>query len=268
MFTQLGAILTGNSILFAPFAFIFGAVIGSFLNVCIHRIPKGLSIVYPPSRCPGCGSAIAFYDNIPIVSYLFLLGRCRNCKNPISAKYPLVEALTGAFAALVFLRFGFTPELFAYFALTSMLIVITFIDLELQIIPNIITIPGIFAGFIASLFLNEPGVTGSVIGILVGGGLLFGIAAAYMLLTGKEGMGGGDIKMLAMIGAFLGWKGVIVTLLAGSFFGALIGGAFMLISGKGRRNPIPFGPFLAAGALIHLFYGLQIIDWYIQKAVG
>ncbi|MEK7773890.1 MAG: prepilin peptidase, partial [Deltaproteobacteria bacterium] len=182
--------------------FVFGVAVGSFLNVCIYRIPSGISIVSPPSRCPACLKHIAFYDNIPIISYIVLMGRCRRCKSPVSARYPAVEAVTGLFAAALFLRFALTTEFFIYFAFVSAMIVITFIDVDHQIIPDVISLPGIPLGLVASFFLPSVGVADSLIGTVSGGGLLFGIAAAYYYLTGKEGMGGGDIKLLAMIGAF------------------------------------------------------------------
>lgn len=253
-------------ILIVPF--LFGAAIGSFLNVCIYRVPLGLSIVSPPSACPGCGKKIAFYDNIPILSYLLLGGRCRGCGSKISARYPLIEAATGLLASALVYKFGLGPELFVYFVFASALIVITFIDLKYQIIPDVISLPGIALGFAASFVTSEPGVVNSIIGILIGGGLLYAIASAYYLVTKHEGMGGGDIKMLAMIGAFTGWKGVLVTILAGSFSGALIGGALMLFSGKGSRHAIPFGPFLALGALLYLFFGEAAVGWYVTTVIG
>lgn len=260
--------MSETDIILALIVFLFGAVIGSFLNVCIHRIPRGLSIASPPSRCPRCERRIPFYDNIPIISYILLKGRCRSCAEPFSALYPFVEASTGVFAVLLFLKFSLTPEFFVYSVFVASLIVITFIDLELQIIPDVISLPGIIVGFAASFFLVSPGVWGSAIGIGIGAGILLGIAAAYMLVAGKEGMGMGDVKMLAMIGAFLGWQGVILTLLAGSLFGALIGGGLMYFKGKGSGHAIPFGPFLALGALLHLFLGPEIISWYIGMVVG
>ncbi|MBI5642965.1 MAG: prepilin peptidase [Deltaproteobacteria bacterium] len=247
--------------------FIFGAVVGSFLNVCIYRIPLGISVVSPPSRCPSCGTSIPFYYNVPIFGYVILRGRCASCKTPLSVKYPLVEALTGALAALLFLKYQITPALFIYFAFLSALVVVTFIDLKYQIIPDVISLPGVIIGLLLSYFLPV-GIIDSLIGILLGGGTLFGIAAAYLLLAKTEGMGGGDIKLLAMIGAFLGWKGVIVTLLLGSFMGAFIGMGYILFAGKGSRFPIPFGPFLACGALVHLFFGDALINWYIIRATG
>lgn len=253
-------------ILIVPF--LFGAAIGSFLNVCIHRVPLGLSIISPPSACPGCGRNIAFYDNIPILSYIVLGGKCRGCGSRISARYPLVEAATGLLASALFYKFGPGIELFVYFIFASTLIVITFIDLKYQIIPDVISLPGIALGFAASFVTSAPGVVDSLIGLLIGGGLLYAIATAYYLVTRHEGMGGGDIKMLAMIGAFTGWKGVLVTVLAGSFSGALIGGALMLFSGKGSRHAIPFGPFLALGALLYVFFGEEAVGWYIMTVVG
>lgn len=241
--------------------FIFGSMVGSFLNVCIHRLPEGKSIVFPPSSCPHCNAVIAFYDNIPIISYLILFGRCRQCKSPISPRYPLVEFLTGLFAVILLKTFGFSIELLLYFVFAASLIVITFIDLQHQIIPDMISLPGIVVGFLVSYFLPH-GFINSAIGILVGGGSLFLIAFGYHFITGREGMGGGDIKLLAMIGAFLGWKGVIITIFIGSFIGAVIGTALMLAKGKDTKYAIPFGPFLAMGAMISLFFGDMLINWY------
>lgn len=248
--------------------FIFGAAIGSFLNVCIYRIPLGISIVRPPSACPSCGHRIPFYYNVPVLGYIILGGRCSSCSARFSARYPFIEALTGAAAALLFYLHALTPEFFVYFAFAAALIVITFIDLDHKLIPDVISIPGIAAGFGASFFLPEPGVVNSLIGLVAGGGVLLAVAMGYYLLTGSEGMGGGDIKLLAMIGAFLGWKGVIVTLLAGSLTGAVLGVVFMAAYGKNTKYALPFGPFLAAGALLHLFYGAELIDWYLTGVVG
>lgn len=258
--------MTDISSLFLPF--VFGAVVGSFLNVCIYRIPAGVSIVSPPSRCPACSKRIAFYDNIPIISYIVLMGRCRRCGSAVSARYPVVEAITGIFASALFFKFGLTPGFFIYSVFIAALIVITFIDIDHQIIPDVISLPGIPLGIISSFFLPSVGVADSVIGAIAGGGLLFGIAAAYYYSTGKEGMGGGDVKLLAMIGAFTGWRGVLMTVLAGSVSGAVLGGALMLLRGKGGKHPIPFGPFLAAGAAVYVFAGEALIEWYISRAMG
>ncbi|MBI5886026.1 MAG: prepilin peptidase [Deltaproteobacteria bacterium] len=259
-------LLYDNIILIIPF--LFGAVVGSFLNVCIYRIPAGLSVVSPASRCSSCGAGVAFYDNIPILSYIILRGRCRACRAPFSVQYPFVEALTGGFAALIFHLYGPSPEFFVYFVFTAALIVITFIDLEHRIIPDVISLPGIPIGFAASFFIASPGWMNSAIGAVLGGGFLLIVSVGYYLLAKRSGMGGGDIKLLAMIGAFLGWKGVVVTVLLSSFVGAVIGGALMVIAGKKSRYAIPFGPFLAFGALVYLFIGDILIEWYLRFAFG
>lgn len=258
--------MTDKIILAVPF--IFGTVVGSFLNVCIYRIPARISIVSPSSRCPLCKRHIPFYLNIPLLSYIMLGGRCRYCRVPISLQYPFVEALTGFFAAVLFLRFQLTAEFFAYFIFLSSLIVITFIDLRHKIIPDVISIPGVVLGFALSFFLPAPGILNSFTGIVLGGGILVGIAAAYYFFSGKEGMGGGDIKLLAMIGAFLGWEGVLFTLFTASCIGAVLGLAAVVILGKGSKYALPFGPFLALGAVLYLFYGKDIIGWYILRISG
>ncbi|MBI5233860.1 MAG: prepilin peptidase [Deltaproteobacteria bacterium] len=235
--------------------FAIGAALGSFLNVCILRIPEGRSIVYPPSNCPACNAVIRFYDNIPIVSYILLSARCRQCLSPISAQYPLVEAITAALTLFLYAKFGLSIALFINLVFVLALIVITFIDLRLQIIPDVISIPGIISGFLFSFFTRTPGVAGSLLGIIIGGGILLVIAFLYFKLCSREGMGGGDIKLLAMIGAFVGWKGVLFVLFTASLTGAFIGSLFLFFSGSGRDNPIPFGPFLAIGALIYVFAG-------------
>lgn len=254
-----------NFFLIIPF--LFGAVVGSFLNVCIYRIPIGVSIVSPPSSCPNCGSRVPFYYNVPILSYIVLGGKCSSCRAPFSVRYPIVEALTGVFAVFTFLRFGPSLDSLIYFVFVSALIVITFIDLDLKIIPDVISLPGIVLGFAASFVLSEVTVLESAIGLLFGGGILYLIAFGYHLLTGHDGMGGGDIKLLAMIGAFLGWKGVILTLLLSSFGGAIVGGVLMYACGKNSKYAIPYGPFLALGAVMHLFFGERLISWYIYRLV-
>lgn len=258
--------MSDNLILILPF--LFGAVVGSFLNVCIYRIPIGMSIISPPSSCPNCSSRVPFYYNVPILGYIVLGGKCSSCRAPFSARYPVVEVMAGLFAVFTFMRFGPSYDALIYFAFISALIVITFIDLDLQIIPDVISLPGIVLGFAASFVLFDVTVLESAIGLLFGGGILFLIAFGYHLLTGHEGMGGGDIKLLAMIGAFLGWKGVILTLLLSSFAGALIGGVLMYAFGKGSKYAIPYGPFLALGAVLHLFFGERLIGWYIMRASG
>ncbi|MCL5023818.1 MAG: prepilin peptidase [Nitrospirae bacterium] len=253
---------------YAVITFLFGSVIGSFLNVCIYRLPRNLSLVLPSSRCPSCGVPIKPYDNIPIVSYLVLGGRCRNCKARISFRYPFVEALNALLYVLVLWRFGLgwhTPALFAF---CSAMIVITFIDLDFQIIPDSITLPGVAIGLAAgSLVLPDPfdgtaalGFSQALFGLL-SGGLLFYLIA----VLSRGGMGGGDIKMMAMVGAFLGWKAILLTTFAGSLLGSVIGVFLMIFKGKGRKTKIPFGPFLAAGAVVSLFFGQEIAALYLHR---
>ena len=245
------------------FIFFFGCCVGSFLNVCIHRLPQNLSVAYPRSFCPRCRNPIRAYDNIPVLSYLFLRGRCRDCGERISWRYPLVEALTGGFALALFLRFGLSLSFFSFFAFVAAMVVITFIDLDHRIIPDVISLPGIGIGFFLSFFQPSISVLDSLIGLVAGGGTLFVVAWAYETITKREGMGGGDVKLLAMIGAWLGWKAVLFTLFFASLSGTLIGGGAMLIQRQGRHYAIPFGPFLAFSAVAYLFFGLQLIDWYL-----
>ncbi len=251
-----------SSFLISGYVLIIGMCIGSFLNVCIYRLPEGTSIVRPPSACPRCGTAIRWYDNIPVISYLLLRGRCRGCQATISIRYPIVELLTGLFAMITWLQFGPNPATAIYFLFIAALLVITFIDIDHRIIPDVISLPGIPIGFAASFLLPDLAWTDALIGIAAGGGILLSIAWGYHFLTGKEGMGGGDIKLLAMIGAFLGWKGVLFTVMASSFIGTVVGVIMMVRARKGMKMALPFGPFLSIGAIVYLFFGPQIIGWY------
>jgi leader peptidase (prepilin peptidase)/N-methyltransferase len=244
-------------------AFIFGACIGSFLNVCIYRIPAGKSIVYPPSACPRCGYRIRFYDNIPILSYLLLRGRCRRCRTPIPLRYPLVEALTGAAALALFMKYGLSWATGVYFLFAALLLVITFIDIDHQIIPDRLSLPGIPLFFGLGFLLPFITWQDALIGILVGGGILYAVAVGYQLATGRDGMGGGDIKLLAMIGALIGWQGIFFTIFFSSLAGAMVGLALALPAGGSLRRRLPFGPFLAAGAIGYVFYGPELIQWYL-----
>jgi leader peptidase (prepilin peptidase)/N-methyltransferase len=242
---------------------ILGAMVGSFLNVCIFRLPKEESIVWPGSHCPHCNHPIKFYDNIPLVSY-FLLGRkCRYCEGSISFQYPLIEGITALSSFFLFVRFGPSLSYLIYFAFVAALIVITVIDLYHQIVPDAISLPGIGIGLLTS-FVN-PHITflHSLIGVILGGGSLFLVATLYQWLFRREGMGGGDVKLLAMIGAFLGWKAVILTILSSSFIGSVMGIILMILKGKNLKYAIPFGPFLSLGAVIALFYGESLIRWYL-----
>jgi leader peptidase (prepilin peptidase) / N-methyltransferase len=250
--------------LFYFFVFLFGAAVGSFLNVCIYRLPRSQSIVFPASACPDCGNRIAPYDNIPIVSFLLLRGKCRSCKGRISWKYPAVELINGLLTLALFLKFHFSPTFFVLFLFCSALVVITFIDLEHQIIPDSISLPGIVLGFAASFLLPWLGWKNSLIGIVAGGGSLLIVAYGYQLLTKKEGMGGGDIKLLAMMGAFLGWRSIPFIIFTSSLIGSVVGISLMLARKKDSQLPIPFGPFLAFGAILFIFYGRQLIAWYFS----
>jgi leader peptidase (prepilin peptidase)/N-methyltransferase len=252
------------NLMLSLFALLTGMVVGSFLNVCICRMPKGESVVSPPSHCPHCNYCIRWYDNIPLVSYLLLCGKCRGCGMHISPQYPLVELLNGLLTLALFLRFGPTLPFLVLCLFCSALVVITFIDLEHQIIPDEISLPGIVLGFIFSFFLPGHSWLNSLLGILLGGGSLLLVAYGYQWLTGKEGMGGGDIKLLAMMGAFLGWKSVLFIIFASSLVGSLVGITIMLVQKKDSKLAIPFGPYLAFGAVLYIFYGRQIIHWYLN----
>ena len=243
---------------------IFGLFIGSFLNVCIHRLPVSASIVHPRSMCPSCGSMIRFYDNIPVISYLFLKGRCRHCSAAISLRYPLVEIISALFAFCVYLKYGPTWEGFIYYTFIASLIVVIFIDLDHQIIPDVITLPGIPLFFFATFFISRMTFMDSLLGILAGGGSLFLISWIYELVRKKTGMGGGDIKLLAMIGALTGWKGVVFTIYVASAVGTLVGISAMLYRHKDMQLKIPFGPFLSLGVITYIFFGSEIINWYFK----
>ena len=244
--------------------FIFGTCIGSFLNVCILRIPQGRSIVHPPSSCPSCGDRIPFYCNFPVISFIFLRGRCRKCGTRISLRYPMGEILTGLFAAALYLRFGLTPETGLWFVFICTLLVISFIALDHQIIPDILSLPGIPLFMIFSVLAHQLTFVQSLTGILAGGGILYLVSLIYYLLKKAEGMGGGDIKLLAMIGAAVGFKGVLFTIFTASVLGTLVG-VIIMIYGRfvDAKLRIPFGPFLAAGTVLYIFSGEMIIRWYI-----
>ena len=271
--------MSENSALLYVFAFIFGSVVGSFLNVCIHRLPREESIVFPPSRCPSCGKAIRFYHNIPILGYLTLRGKCADCGSRISPIYPLVEALAGVMAVAVLAKFGLTIEAGFYLALIYALIAITFIDIEHMIIPNVITIPGIIVGLVFGalatdwgasralmervgydlggffILLNEVPFLDSVFGLLICGGVLYIIAFLYVALRKREGMGMGDVKLLAMLGAWVGWDGVVFIMLVSSVLGT-VAGLLVIFRKKGDlKYALPFGPFLSIAAVIYIFTG-------------
>lgn len=252
--------------------FVLGAIVGSFLNVCIWRIPRDESIVRPGSKCPGCGTPIRFYDNIPLVSYLILRGKCRRCGQKISMRYPAVELFTALLFAAFSGLFGLSIELAAGLVFACLLVVISFIDLEFLIIPDVLSIGGLILGLLFSFarrapffgqdlsiaFGSLPAIIQSLLGVFIGGGILYAIAKLYEIVRRAEGMGGGDIKLLAMIGAFCGITGVVFALVAGSIIGALVGIPFMLAKGKGAKYAIPFGPFLSLGGLVYAVAGNSI----------
>lgn len=271
--------MSSREVLLYLFSFILGSVVGSFLNVCIYRLPREESIVYPPSRCTSCGSGIRFYHNIPILGYLILKGRCADCGQAISPRYPAVEFISGVALSGTFLRFGFSLDTLFYTILIYMLIVITLIDLKHMIIPNVITVPGAVIGLLYNALmtdwersrdllgafsfslenffgvLNEVPFLDSVFGLIIGGGLLFLVAFLYVIIRKTEGMGMGDVKLLAMIGAFLGWKGVVFVMLVSSLLGTLTGLAIILYKKGDLKYALPFGPFLSIAAVIYIFTG-------------
>jgi leader peptidase (prepilin peptidase)/N-methyltransferase len=243
---------------FEIFSFVVGAAVGSFLNVIILRLPEEKSIVFPASHCPECRHPIRLYDNIPLISYLFLKGRCRDCGGSISLRYPLVEGLTAILSLMIYWKFGPSMQYLCVFVFTCSLIVITFIDLDHQIIPDVISLPGIPIFFLAAVFVMNLRFFDAFLGFLIGGGVLYGVAFVYELITKREGMGGGDIKLLAMIGAFLGWQSLLFVLLISSFAGAAVGIALMIIKGQDMKYAVPFGPFLSLGAIAYLFFGAYL----------
>ena len=269
-------------------AVVFGLVLGSFLNVCILRIPNEISISTPRSHCPQCKKLIPWYDNVPILSYIILGARCRRCKKKISARYPCIEALTGLVSALLYLKFGFSVEWGIFLSFSGALIVLAFIDLDHRILPDPITLNGIWIGVLVSVYLAQPNplisrmfralgweitnprmiaLTASVLGLVVGGGLLWGVAEAYLRLRGIEGMGFGDVKMMAMVGAFLGAPMALLTIMLGSLLGSVIGLLFMRFSGKSREYELPFGTFLSLAGIIAVLYGEDLVRLYVERMI-
>lgn len=242
--------------------FAMGAILGSFLNVIIYRLPRGESIVRPPSACPECGRRITPRDNVPIVSYLILRGRCRHCKAVISSRYPVVELLAGLVPVLLLWRYGLGREALVLCVLSYVLIIVSFIDLDLRIIPDRVTLPGIAVGLILAPYLGLTTFGGSLLGAAVGGGALYLIAIAGTAAFGKESMGGGDIKLAAMLGAFLGWQAVLLLLFVAFLSGAVAGVILLAVRGKDCEHAIPFGPFIAFGTLLAVVWGDALLAWY------
>lgn len=242
------------------FALIFGAAVGSFLNVVILRLPRqNVSIAFPPSHCPLCQHPLSWWENIPLLSYLMLRGRCRNCRATISWMYPLVEAAMAVFSALLFLHYGPSVEYGRLFVFFAGLLVIIFIDIHHQIIPDRISLPGVVLGFVTSFFSEQITWQQSGLGLLLGGGVLYLVAWTYFTLAKRDGMGGGDIKLLAMIGAFLGWQSLLYVVFSSSLSGSIVGIIAMVRQGKGGKTRIPFGPFLAFGAMTWVLFQEQIV---------
>ena len=249
-------------------AALLGAVVGSFLNVVILRLPDATaSIVYPASHCPHCQHPLSWYENIPILSYLFLRGRCRHCREKISPQYPAVELAMALFSVALLAKFGLTLPTTGFFVLIAALLVISVIDARLQIIPNVISLPGIVVGFLFAAISGYITWLDSLLGILLGGGILYAVAGLYLFLRKKEGMGGGDIKLLAMLGAFLGWQSLPFIILASSLIGSLIGLTAIALGKRSAAARIPFGPYLAGAAVVYLFFATEInryLSAYIQ----
>ena len=244
---------------------LLGLAVGSFLNVLIYRLPRNEKMALERSRCPHCGHRIPLYLNIPLVSYLMLRGRCRWCRGPISFRYPLVEFLNGAFYLLFLYHDGLTVQLPFHCFLASALLAIFFIDLQFQLIPDKITLPGIVVGLLGALAATPPGIVAALIGVVVGGGALLAVAYMGEWLFKKEAMGGGDIKMAAMMGAFVGWQKVLLIFVAGAFIGLVGSLVWMAFSRRLRRDRvIPFGPFLAAAAMAIMIYGDAILRYYLS----
>jgi leader peptidase (prepilin peptidase) / N-methyltransferase len=241
---------------------LFGLLVGSFLNVCIYRLPRGTSIVWPASACGSCRRELRWFENIPIVSWVVLGARCARCKAPISIQYPLVEAATAVLFVLVAATTPVGPLLAARLVFVGALIVLFGIDLEHQILPNAITLPGIVVG-VALSFFGPPGWRASLLGVVLGGGVLYAIAWGYYAVRREEGLGMGDVKLLGMIGAFLGWQAVLLTLVLASLSGAVIGVAMISLQRGSMKYALPFGTFLAIGALVAMLAGQPIIDWYL-----
>ena len=264
---------------------LFGLIIGSFLNVCIYRLPRHESIVFPRSHCTACGSVIRPYDNVPLISFLLLGGKCRFCKNPISLQYPAVEFLTGAAFFACAQIWEFQTPTFVNSLFIAALIVLVFVDYHHQILPDAITLPGVLAGIALSFFQipdlyrdslsyglasaisgDEPTavlpLVGAILGAVVGAGLLFTVAFAYRIVRKIQGLGMGDVKMMAMVGAFLGWRLALLTILIGSMLGSLVGIFLILFRGRNMQSKLAFGTFLGPGAAVALFFGIRILQWY------
>lgn len=240
--------------------FICGLMWGSFFNVCIYRLPRDQSVVTPRSRCPLCQAPVAWFHNIPVFSYLALGGHCASCKGRISLEYPIVEFSTGLIFLALYWKMGVTGNLLAQMVFISGLWVSSIVDLHHQIIPDEISIGGIPIGFCAALWLGYPAWWESLLGIAFGGGSFLAVSWVYEKLTGREGLGGGDVKLLAMIGAWMGYQAILPVIVLSSAFGSVVGIGLMAFKEKGLKEAIPFGPFLAVGAVVQSYWGEAIND--------
>lgn len=264
---------------------LFGLIMGSFLNVCIYRLPRHESIIFPGSHCPHCGATVRPYDNIPVISFLLLQGKCRNCRQQISLQYPLVELLTGLIFYSCAADWGFSPATFVNSGFLSAILVLIFTDYHHQILPNAVTLPCAVAGILLSPFQSKAffsdgdssalasliagdragsilPFTGSILGAIIGGGAPLLVAVAYQLVRKRQGMGMGDVKMMAMVGAFVGWQLALLTLIFGAFLGSVVGIFLILFRGRTLQAKLPFGVFLGAAFFVSLFFGVAIIRWY------
>jgi leader peptidase (prepilin peptidase)/N-methyltransferase len=284
-FIQLSSVLQQNSTIFITLSVIFGLMVGSFLNVVIHRLPKMMeqewhnnclelqgkeiaatakySLVSPRSACPSCGHMISALENIPLISYLALRGKCRGCKTAISIRYPLIEAFTGILIGLVGWKFGYTSITLFAWIFTFALIALTFIDFDTQLLPDDITLPLLWIGLLFNLNTGFNDLKSAVIGAIAGYLILWSIYWLFKFATGKEGMGYGDFKLLAAIGAWFGWQLLPAVILLSSVLGAAIGISLIIFTKRGRETPMPFGPFLAIGGIAALFLGQQLAGFYL-----
>ena len=246
-----------------PVLFLLGLCVGSFLNVVIARVPEGRSIVGPGSACPRCSTPIAWYDNVPLLSFALLRARCRKCGEPISWRYPVVELVTGLLFVLALAERGLTIDLIPALLLVAGLVAITGIDLDHQLIPDVISIPGIVVGLAVSTLTGRPGWLDSLVGVVIGGGIFL-----LIIVASRGGMGGGDMKLGTMLGAFLGWKLVLVAILIAILAGGVFATVVLLLRRKGRKDAVPFGPFLALGGVVSLFWGESLLAWYLGTFSG
>jgi len=245
---------------------VVGLMVGSFSNVCVYRIPRGESVAFPGSHCPNCNHDIAWYDNMPLLSWIILGGKCRHCFGRISVRYPFLEALMGVSWAWLAYHYGLNPVLLQAIILVSLLWILTLIDLETGLLPNVLTLPGIVIGLFFAWWLGF--FMDALIGAVAGYGVFWLVAKVFLLITGKEGMGYGDFKLLAMLGAFMGWQALPFIVFASSSVGAIVGLAYLKLASKDRHAEIPFGPYLALSGMLWFLWGEQLLDWYMALMMG